>query len=53
MSQLETLKTQRVNLIIQRSQARDVIEQTERALGIVQGQIAVLEAAEAEQPDKE
>lgn len=41
---LETLKAQQTNLVLQRSQAKDVVEQSERALGQIGHTIQVLEA---------
>lgn len=45
---LEKLIQQRTNLVLQRSQSKDVIEALERQLQVTSGQIAVLEALEAE-----
>lgn len=41
---IEELKAQQTNLVLQRSQAKDVIEQVERALGQIGHTIQVLEA---------
>lgn len=41
---LEQLKAQATQLTLQRSQAKDVVEQTEKALGQVGHSIQVLEA---------
>ena len=41
---LEKLQAQRQSLLIQRSQAKDVVEQCERALGEINLAINVLEA---------
>ena len=41
---LEQLQAQRQSLLIQRSQAKDIVEQSERALGEINLAITVLEA---------
>lgn len=48
---LEQLKQQQTNLILQRSQAKDIVDQSERALAAIGHTIQILEAqakAEAE-----
>lgn len=51
---LDTLKAQQTNLVLQRAQAKDIVEQTERALGQIGHSIQVLEAqAEAAKAPQE
>lgn len=55
---LDQLKEARTNLVLQRAQAKDIIEAAERQLGVINGQIQVLEAqakaeAEEDKPDSE
>lgn len=54
---LEQLKARQTNLVLQRSQAKDVVEQTEQALGQIGHTIQVLEAqakdAETEAPNED
>ena len=53
---LDQLKEAQTNLVLQRAQAKDIVEAAERQLGIINGQIQVLEAkakAEAEESNQD